>query len=172
MEHFFYYFCKKSRNIMQEKTITSTIHTCQTEELDEVERRLIQEAISATERSYAPYSHFHVGAALLLANGEMVTGCNQENAAFPVTLCAERTALFAAANQYSDQAVVALAIAARNEQGLLAHPISPCGSCRQAMVETELRFRHPIRLLLYGTDAIYIVEGIRQLLPLTFDNLE
>ena len=83
---------------MQEKTITSTIHTCQTEELDEVERRLIQEAISATERSYAPYSHFHVGAALLLANGEVVTGCNQENAAFPVTLCAERTALFAAAN--------------------------------------------------------------------------
>jgi cytidine deaminase len=141
----------------------------QKEELSEPEQLLVEAAIEATKRSYSPYSHFSVGAALLLENGKTVIGCNQENAAFPAGLCAERTAIFAAGAQYPNVPVTMLAIAARNSKGELTdEPISPCGTCRQVMIETETRFKHPIRILLYGKKCIYVLEGIKQLMPLSF----
>ncbi len=154
---------------MQELTLNTTIKAMQKEELSEPEQLLVEAAIEATKRSYSPYSHFSVGAALLLENGKTVIGCNQENAAFPAGLCAERTAIFAAGAQYPDVPVTMLAIAARNSKGELTdEPISPCGTCRQVMIETETRFKHPIRILLYGKKCIYVLEGIKQLMPLSF----
>jgi len=154
---------------MQELTLNTTIKAMQKEELSEPEQLLVEAAIEATKRSYSPYSHFSVGAALLLENGKTVIGCNQENAAFPAGLCAERTAIFAAGAQYPDVPVTMLAIAARNSKGELTdEPISPCGTCRQVMIETETRFKHPIRILLYGKNCIYVLEGIKQLMPLSF----
>ena len=154
---------------MKELTIQTSIAVAQMDELTETERQLVRQAIEATSRSYAPYSHFNVGAALLLQNGETFIGCNQENAAFPAGLCAERSAIFAAGAQYPDQPVVMLAIAARNPQGeLQEEPVSPCGTCRQVLIETETRFRQPVRILLYGSRHIYIVDGIKQLMPLSF----
>jgi len=154
---------------MKELTIQTSIAVAQMDELTDTERQLVRQAIEATSRSYAPYSHFNVGAALLLQNGETFIGCNQENAAFPAGLCAERSAIFAAGAQYPDQPVVMLAIAARNPQGeLQEEPVSPCGTCRQVLIETETRFRQPVRILLYGSRHIYIVDGIKQLMPLSF----
>lgn len=153
---------------MEEKIIKSTVMVCQPEELSDNERRLIETAIEATHNSYVPYSHFHVGSALLLETGEVIAGCNQENAAFSVTICAERTALFTAGAQHPDTPVVAIAIAARNENGLLAEPVTPCGSCRQALVETEFRHKHKIRILLYGTNHVYVMDGTNNLMPLSF----
>ena len=140
------------------------------EELTEEDRQLIDVACEATKRSYAPYSHFSVGAAALLANGVIVTGTNQENAAYPSGLCAERTTLFYANSQYPDQAVKTLAIAARTEQDFLDTPIPPCGACRQVLLETEKRFGEPMRILLYSKKDIYILKGTNGLLPLSFDS--
>lgn len=154
------------------KTFTHTLRYtfCTYDELTEQDRQLIDAAKSATERSYAPYSHFHVGAALLLADGTIVTGANQENAAYPSGLCAERTALFHASAAYPTQPIVALAIAAYTNGTFTTIPITPCGACRQVMLEVENRHHHPIRTLLYGTQGIYLIEGgTRELLPLTFD---
>ena len=154
---------------MEERVIKSTIQVAQITELTDIERALIEKAIEATDRSYANYSNFHVGAAVLLKNGEIVMGCNQENVAFPAGICAERTAIYAAGAQYPDSPVIMLAIAARNTEGnLQEEPISPCGVCRQVMVETETRFQHPIRLLLYGSKHVYVVDGIKTLMPLSF----
>ena len=139
------------------------------DELAEEDRQLIDAAREATQRSYAPYSHFSVGAAALLENGVVVTGTNQENAAYPSGLCAERTTLFYANSQYPDQAVEALAIAARNERDFLDDPIPPCGACRQVMLETEKRFKHPMRILLFGKKGIYEMKNVGALLPLSFD---
>lgn len=153
---------------MEERTVISTINVCQKDELNAEEQNLIDLAIEANSRSYSKYSHFSVGAAVLLTNGNTVIGCNQENAAFGVTICAERTALFAAGAQYPDSAVKAIAIAARNKDGLLTTPVTPCGSCRQAMIETEQRFGQRIKIILYGTEQIYTIDGIRNLMPLSF----
>lgn len=149
--------------------VKPTITVAQMEELSESEQGLIRQAIEATGRAYAPYSHFHVGAALMLENGVTIIGCNQENAAFPAGICAERSAIFAAGAQYPDQPVVMLAIAARTPQGeLQAEPVSPCGTCRQVLIETETRFHRPVRILLYGQKHIYIVNSIKELMPLSF----
>ena len=140
----------------------------QLDELDEMDRMLVEKAIYATNHSYAKYSHFCVGSALLLEDGQVILGANQENAVYTVGLCAERTALFAAQAQFPDVAHVAIAIAARNENGLVKSPVSPCGSCRQVMVEVEERFKRNLRILLYGTDGVYIVNSVKDLMPLTF----
>ena len=155
---------------MEAKNINTTIYVANMEELDEKDRQLVEAAIEATKSSYAPYSHFNVGAAVRLDNGIVIPGCNQENAAFGVTICAERTALFAAGAQYPDAKVEAIAIAARNADGLLDDPVSPCGTCRQAMVETEKRSGNKLHILLYGRKHVYIIEGIGALLPLTFSD--
>lgn len=140
------------------------------EELTKEDRQLIDVACEATKRSYAPYSHFSVGAVALLANGVIITGTNQENAAYPSGLCAERTTLFYANSQYPDQAVNTLAIAARTEQDFLDTPIPPCGACRQVLLETEKRFGKPMRILLYSKKDIYILKSTNGLLPLSFDS--
>ena len=155
---------------MKDLTITAIIKVYQYDELNEADRALMQTAMEATARSYSPYSHFSVGAAALLGNGTVVTGTNQENAAYPSGLCAERTTLFYANSQYPDQAVETLAIAARNERGeFLEEPIPPCGACRQVMLETEKRFKRPMRILLSGEKGIYELRSVGALLPLSFD---
>lgn len=154
---------------MKELELKSVIQACQMDELSTEEQHLVNLAIEATHRSYAPYSHFHVGAAVRLENGEEIIGCNQENAAYPSGLCAERTALFSAGAQYPDVPVEMLAIAARGTDGeLLSEPVSPCGSCRQVIIESETRAGHPIRILLYGRKYIYVIDGIGKLMPLLF----
>ena len=154
---------------MEDLVLKSTVRVAQMDELTEEERHLVDLAIEGTNRSYAPYSHFHVGAALLLKDGTTVIGCNQENAAFPSGICAERSAIFAAGAQYPDQPVVMLAIAARSREGeFTEEPVSPCGTCRQVLIETETRFQHPIRILLYGQRCVYVLDSIKQLMPLSF----
>ena len=154
---------------MKNLELKSVIKECQLEELTAEEQHLIQLAIEATGRSYSPYSKFRVGAAVLLNNGVEIIGCNQENAAYPAGLCAERTALFSAGAQYPDIPVKLLAIAARTPDGELQdEPVSPCGSCRQVIIETETRFRQPVRILLYGRLKTYVMDGIKELMPLSF----
>lgn len=148
----------------------STTYTRKTEaELTAAEKELLTAAKSATYRSYAPYSHFSVGAALQLSNGETVTGNNQENCAYPSGLCAERTAVFYANSLYPDAAVQTLCIAARDTSGeFTVNPVTPCGACRQVLCETERRQGTPMHIMLYGTDGIYCVESAAVLLPLSF----
>jgi cytidine deaminase len=154
---------------MQELELKSTIQVCQMEELTPNEQHLLQLAIEATGRSYAPYSKFCVGAAVRLDNGIELAGSNQENAAYPSGLCAERTALFYAGAQYPDVPVRMLAIAARGTDGeLTEEPTGPCGACRQVIIESETRADSPIRILLYGKKYVYVIDGIRPLMPLTF----
>lgn len=138
-------------------------------ELDPQDAELLRLAHEATNNSYAPYSKFHVGAAVRLANGKTVTGCNIENAAYPSGLCAERVALFAAQAQYPDVAVEALAITARSESKTIDEPVAPCGGCRQVMVETELRSKQPLRVLCQGEiGPIMAFDGIESLVPFVF----
>lgn len=154
---------------MDELVLKSTIQVADFAELSAEEQALVNKAIESTNRSYAVYSHFHVGAAVLLKNGETVVGCNQENVSFSAGICAERSALSSAGANYPDEAVTMMAIAARRPDGELQEtPISPCGICRQVILETEMRYRQPIRILLYGTEKTYIVNGIKDLMPLSF----
>ena len=155
---------------MKEYTIQSTVRVYDWDELAAEDQNLVQAAKDATNGSYAPYSGFCVGAAALLADGTIVIGSNQENVAFPSGLCAERTTLFAANAQHPNQPVMALAIAARNKDGFLSQPIPPCGGCRQVISGVEQRYNQPIRILLYGTAGIHVVDGIDALLPLQFSN--
>lgn len=153
---------------MKERKIEIEYKFAQLEELNEEERTLVEKAIFATNNSYANYSHFHVGAACLLADGRIVIGANQENAAFPSGLCAERSAVFAAQSNYPELAIQAIAIAAKNENGFLKDPISPCGACRQVILEMEDRYKQAVRIYLYGTDGIYCFKSIKDLLPFSF----
>lgn len=138
------------------------------EELSSIEKKLIETAKNATKNSYAPYSGFSVGAAALLGNNEIIAGTNQENAAYPSGICAERTTLYYANSKYPTERVQALAIAAYTDGDFLDTPIPPCGACRQVLLETEKRFGHPMQILLYGKNEIYKMEGVKNLLPLSF----
>lgn len=154
---------------MEQIELKSKILVAQIGELTDEEQELVHQAITSTAGSYAPYSHFRVGAAVYLSNGRTVVGCNQENVSYPAGICAERTAIYAAGAQYPDTPIEMIAIAARGTDGLLLEePISPCGICRQTIVELETRFHQPIRILLYGTKHIYIIKGIKELVPLGF----
>ena len=144
------------------------IQHCSLNELSEKDQELIQQAIRATDHSYAKYSHFRVGAAIRLDDDSIIIGANQENAAFPSGLCAERTAIFAAQAQCPEHAITALAIAARNSRGLLQEPVTPCGACRQVILEIEDRYQKPVRILLYGQNGVYVVSSVKDLLPLSF----
>ncbi|NLI71872.1 MAG: cytidine deaminase [Bacteroidales bacterium] len=130
---------------------------------------LIEEAKKQAMNAYAVYSNFHVGAALLLENGKIIGGNNQENSAYPSGLCAERTAVFYANSQYPDVAVKTIAIAAYTNGEYLKDPITPCGGCRQVLLETETRYGKNMKVILYGTDKIYVLDNVRQLLPFSFD---
>ena len=139
------------------------------DELDAIDRRLVDEAREATDRAYAPYSKFHVGAAILLDNGEVVTGANQENAATPSSLCAERTAAYWAHANFPAARFEAIAIAARDASGReVETPISPCGACRQALLQYETLAAHDVKVILAGSREIYIAPSVKSLLPLAF----
>lgn len=139
-------------------------------ELNSADQKLMQQAIKATEGAYAPYSHFQVGAALRLSDGTVVTGANQENAAYPSGLCAERTAIFAASTQRPDlRSYDAIAIVGRNAEGQLCEA-SPCGACRQVLMEFEQHQRHDLRVLcLLGNGRVREVENVASLLPFSFE---
>ncbi len=158
---------------MEQIDINISIQSYQLDELSPQDQELVQSAIRATNNAYANYSRFYVGAALRLENGKIVIGANQENAAFPSGLCAERTAVFAAQANCPDSPIETLAIAGRNEKGVLPNPITPCGACRQVILEIEDRYKKPIIILLYGTQKIYCVRSVKDLLPLSFvdDNM-
>ncbi|HCD77509.1 MAG TPA: cytidine deaminase [Prevotella sp.] len=157
---------------MEKVNVSSDIRLCQIEELVDEDKELVQTAIQATDNSYSPYSKFRVGAAVRLAGGKVIKGANQENAAFPVTICAERSAIFAAQANYPDKAILSIAIAARNEEGFTQEPVSPCGSCRQVMVEIEQKYSQPLHILLYGKKGVYVMDSIRNLMPLSFTDLK
>lgn len=142
--------------------------TCQIGELLAEDAVLVEEARKATELSYAPYSDFHVGAAVLLSNGEVVKGANQENASYPCGICAERSALATAQNVFPDVPVVAIALAARRGAVITTEPVTPCGMCRQVIAETQKRYQSDIRILMTSSDKVVIANSITELLPLSF----
>jgi len=153
------------------KEIITTVfeYSIDSSELSYEDKVLISKAIEITQNSYSPYSNFSVGAAVLLENGEIVVGSNQENAAYPSGLCAERVALFYANSQFPQSAVMTIAIAAKTRQSLIAKPVPPCGACRQVMLETEMRFQKPIKIILISKTHVQIIENAKQLLPLNFE---
>ena len=153
---------------MKEYQLTTPMRAYQWDELTAEERELINIAKKQTEHSYCPYSHFHVGAAVKLGDGTIIPGCNQENAAYPSGLCAERSALFAAGAQHPDQPVVELAIACFTGGHFTKEPGSPCGACRQVMIETEHRYGGKMKVLLYGADETFVFDSAADLLPLIF----
>lgn len=139
------------------------------DELNEHDAWLLSEAREVTQHAYAPYSHFQVGAIAKLDNGEIVAGSNQENASFPVGLCAERVLLASAASLFPKIPIETMAISYHNQNGDSSHPISPCGMCRQSLLEYESRVNQPIRIILGGlTGKVYIIDRASMLLPLSF----
>ena len=154
---------------MIERKIEISVMVYAYEELSEEYKRLVDEAKNATQNAYAPYSEFNVGAAVLLENGEMVSGTNQENAAYPSGLCAERVTMFYANSKYPNVAPKALAIATFAGGDFLDEPITPCGACRQVLLESEMRYGVDIDVLLYGRKGVYVVKSVKALLPLAFD---
>ena len=132
------------------------------------EAALLARAEEMTASSYAPYSNFHVGAAVLMSNGEVFGGSNQENAAFPSGLCAERTAIYYASAQRPDEAVVAVAIAAEYKGEPTEEVPSPCGACRQAMAQYETKSGKPIKVILGCRDRVLVFSSVADLLPLSF----
>ena len=155
---------------MHKFNIQSEISVCETDELSPLQRDLLLRAKAACNAAYAPYSRFRVGAALLLEDGTVVVGSNQENAAYPLTLCAERVAIFAAMSQKPDARISHIAITVQTQTGAVDRPVSPCGSCRQVIYETELRCKRDIELILQGdTGSVYLVPTVKHLLPLMFD---
>ena len=152
---------------MRKDRIETTITACSLHELSPRERLLCEAAYEVTKNAYAPYSQFNVGAAVLLANGQIITGSNQENAAYPSGLCAERVALFYASSHYPGIPVELLAVTAITA-GKQVERISPCGGCRQVMKEVENRYKQPVRLLLIGREEILCLDSAEDLLPLSF----
>lgn len=129
---------------------------------------LLDAARAIAHKAYAPYSRFRVGAAALLDNGEVVSGSNQENAAYPSGLCAERVTVFYANSRYPDTAITHLFIVAETDEGLLRQPVTPCGACRQVLIETEKRQGSPIRIYLAGRDTVWCIASAAELMPLSF----
>lgn len=160
---------------MKDIELKTKIRECTLTELSEMDRHLVSRAKEATTRAYAPFSKYQVGAALLLDNGKIVEGSNQENAAYPSGTCAERTAAFYASSANPGVAFKKLAIAAwmdpgegkDREEGFQKAPVSPCGGCRQALLEYEHLYGD-VEVILYGSDKIYILDSIKALLPLAF----
>lgn len=156
---------------MKEVKIESTLYVY--DNLDSIPEDVIDlmgKAVEAREKAYAPYSKFHVGAALLLDNNEIVTGNNQENASYPSGLCAERTAIYYAGSQFPDAKVVRMAITAGSKLKTTLAPIPPCGACRQAIAEYEVKQDSPIEIYFMGeTGKVAKSNSLANLLPLVFD---
>ncbi len=154
---------------MKKIDVSISYDKAEEQELTPEERSLLDAARKATYRSYSPYSGFSVGAAVLLDDGTIVEGSNQENSSYPQGMCAERTALFYTGSRYPDKKILVLCIAARGTDGSFTTlPVTPCGGCRQALLESECRQKSPIKVLLYGIDEIYVISSAQQLLPLAF----
>ncbi len=156
---------------MQKKTIQLDFTEVDSrDELSREDNLLVQKSIEASQSSYSPYSHFHVGAAVLLDNGEVVIGNNQENAAYPSSLCAERVALYHAAATNPQAEVEAIAIYAFSDKEDIDIAVTPCGACRQAMMEYENRSGKNIRVIMKMSDNKFLIaESVKSLLPLNFD---
>jgi cytidine deaminase len=139
-------------------------------ELSKEDMQLIYEAKASTKNAYAPYSHFRVGAAVILENGIVVKGNNQENAAYPTGLCAERVAIFAAGANYPGVKIKCIAIAATSDHFHIDKPVAPCGACRQAITEYEHLFKNDIRVIMTGeTGKVLVADSISSLLPFQFN---
>jgi len=153
---------------MKDVVIQTKLHACKLEELTDEQRELVAIAKEQTNNSYCPYSKFHVGAAAKLANGLIIRGSNQENAAYPSGICAERSALFAAGANYPEVPVSTLCIACFTEGHFTETPGAPCGACRQVMLETEHRYGKPMQVILYGENETYVFDSAADLLPVGF----
>ena len=140
-------------------------------ELNAEDRELADEAIAAMNSAYAPYSHFHVGAAVRMSNGQIVRGANQENAAFPSGLCAERTAMFAASAKYPDKDMRSIALAGGVYGRLAAEPATPCGACRQVMAQYQTKAGKPMSVIMVGAKRVWKFEKVDDILPLIFDSI-
>ncbi len=152
---------------MKETRLEIRLQEVGVDELSPLELELMNRAVAAAKDAYAPYSRFHVGAALMLTNGRIIIGNNQENAAYPSGLCAERVAVFNAASQYPNVPAREMAVVAMHK-GMLTDHISPCGACRQVMREMEQRGKSPIRILMCGKEKVHVVSSVADLLPIAF----
>ena len=157
---------------MEKKTLTIPYEEyASIEELGEADRTLLEAAVDAMKGSYAPYSHFNVGAAVRLADGTVVKGANQENAAYPSGLCAERTAMVAASAQNPGVPFEAIAVVCARNGSLMLNPGSPCGACRQVMAQYERLAMKPMRIILGSGGPILAFTGVESLMPLIFNDL-
>ena len=141
------------------------------EQMNPEDRELAQAAINATKHSYAPYSKFNVGAAVMLEDGEIITGSNQENAAYPSGLCAERTAMFYASANRPDKAMTKIAVAAGQDGKLCDSPATPCGACRQVMAQYQTKGGRNMEIILVGGKKIWKFEKVYDILPFIFDSI-
>ena len=141
------------------------------EEMNPEDRELAAEAIKAMQGAYAPYSHFHVGAAVRMSNGQIVRGANQENAAFPSGLCAERTAMFAAGARYPDKDMQSIALAGGVMGRLGSQPATPCGACRQVMAQYQAKSGKPMSVIMISAEKVWKFEKVDDILPLIFDSI-
>ena len=141
------------------------------DELNPEDRALAAEAIKAMQGAYAPYSHFHVGAAVRMSNGQIVRGANQENAAFPSGLCAERTAMFAAGARYPDKDMQSIALAGGVMGRLGSQPATPCGACRQVMAQYQAKSGKPMSVIMISAEKVWKFEKVDDILPLIFDSI-
>ncbi len=141
------------------------------DEMQPSDRELAAEAIAAMSNAYAPYSHFHVGAAVRMSNSQIVRGSNQENAAFPSGLCAERTAMFAAGAKYPDKDMQSIAIAGGVHGRLAEHPATPCGACRQVMAQYQTKAGKPMSVIMVGARKIWKFDRVDDILPFIFDSI-
>jgi cytidine deaminase len=155
---------------METKQIQFTLYTASdAHNLPDEEKGLLTAAKAVLNNAYSPYSKFKVAAAILLSNGKIVTGTNQENASYPVGICAEGTALSAASSLYPGVTPLKMAITAISEKHPIEKPIAPCGICRQKLLEYEQRFNHDIQIIMGGeTGEVYLVKSAKDLLPLHF----
>lgn len=154
---------------MKQHNVSVTTHIERSDKQPDEVERLLAAARGAAAKAYAPYSRFRVGAAALLDNGEIVAGSNQENAAYPSGLCAERTTVFYANAKYPDAKVLRLLIYAETDKGPVASPITPCGACRQVLLEKEVTQGLPMQVTLAGANDLYHLPGVAAaLLPLSF----
>jgi cytidine deaminase len=159
-----------TKNIMELKEINFSVEVYSSSaDLKAADQSLLEAARKTTSNAYAPYSNFLVGAVALLEDGAIVSGTNQENASYPVGICAERVLLASAATIHPGVAINTMAISYNNVNGTSNHPISPCGMCRQSLAEYEQRTNQPIRIILSGMSGeVYLIQRASQLLPLTF----
>lgn len=158
---------------MESKEIKFTLKRYENlKQLETIDRQLIERARLSATRAYNPYSNFSVGAAILLMNGQILEGNNQENASFPAGICAEQVVLAFANANWPEAAVQTIAISAVDTKGKPADTIRPCGICRQVMVEVEKKFSQPLKVIMDGQSGIEVVDQANFLLPLTFDALD